>query len=69
MKSNEKSKTTSFDAWVDELKEKVVQEEYGYEEGEFTVYPNHWRQMYDRGMPPSAAFKRALAARETNYDY
>jgi len=49
-----------FDAWVRELDEDVIQGEYGYEDGEFTVYPDHWRPMYAEGLTPQQAFKRAL---------
>lgn len=51
-----------FDAWVDDLEIEVIQGQYGYEEGEFTVYPEQWRSMFDEGLTPSAAFKRALDA-------
>lgn len=51
-----------FDAWIDELAEDVIEGEYGYERGEFTVYPDHWRSLYDEGLTPSQAFKRALDA-------
>lgn len=51
-----------FDAWIRELDEDVIQSEYGYEDGEFTVYPEHWRAMFDEGLTPAQAFKRALDA-------
>lgn len=51
-----------FDEWIRILDEDVVQGEYGYEPGEFVVYPEHWRPMYDAGVTPQAAFKRALDA-------
>ena len=52
----------AFDRWISELREDVVQGEYGYEEGEFAVYPEGWRPLYDDGLTPSAAFARALKA-------
>lgn len=52
----------AFDAWIDTLNDDVVQGEYGYEPGEFTVYPELWRPLYDEGLSPAAAFKRALDA-------
>ena len=52
----------TFDEWIDDLEENVVQAEYGYEPGEFTVYPNLWRSSFDDGLTPSEAFKRALDA-------
>lgn len=54
--------SAKFDRWIDELREKVVEGEYGYEPGEFTVYPAHWRAPYKEGLTPSQAFKRALDA-------
>jgi len=51
-----------FDAWIREFEEDVIQGEYGYEPGEFTVYPDHWRPMFNAGLTPQAAFKKALDA-------
>ena len=51
-----------FDAWIDELDETIIQGEYGYEPGEFTVYPSHWRPLYEEGLTPAQAFRRALDA-------
>lgn len=51
-----------LDAWIETLNEDVVQGEYGYEEGEFTVYPELWRPSFDEGLTPQQAFKRALDA-------
>lgn len=52
----------AFDRWMRELNEDVIQGEYGYEEGEFTAYPEMWHSLYVEGLAPSAAFKRALDA-------
>ena len=52
----------AFDAWIETLNVDVVQGEYGYEEGEFTVYPALWRPAFDEGLTPSHAFRRALDA-------
>ena len=52
----------SFDEWIRELDEDVIQGEYGYERGEFSVFPEMWRSMFDKGLTPAAAFKRALDA-------
>ena len=49
-----------FNDWIDDLRENVVEGEYGYEPGEFTVYPEHWRSMFREGLTPSQAFRRAL---------
>jgi hypothetical protein len=51
-----------FDKWIDELRESVIEGEYGYEPGEFTVYPQEWRPMFYEGLTPQQAFKRALDA-------
>ncbi len=58
----DEARTEAFDAWVRTLDEDVVQGEYGYEAGEFTVYPEHWRPMFEEGLTPQQAFKRALDA-------
>lgn len=51
-----------FDAWLDDLSESVIQGEYGYESGEFEVYPGAWEPLYREGITPTEAFKRALDA-------
>lgn len=53
---------SKFRAWLDVLEEDVIQGEYGYEPGEFTVYPDDWRAMFRRGLTPAQAFKRVLDA-------
>lgn len=50
----------AFDEWVRILDEDVIQGDYGYEPGEFTVFPDHWSPMWREGLTPAAAFKRAL---------
>lgn len=57
-----------FRMWLDVLDEDVIQGEYGYERGEFTVYPILWRPLYMEGLSPSAAFKRALDASRHSAD-
>lgn len=52
--------SAKFDRWISKLTEDVVQGEYGYEPGEFTIYPDHWRALYKEGLTPSQAFRRAL---------
>jgi hypothetical protein len=54
----------NFDAWIAELEEDVIQGEFGYEPGEFTVYPEHWRPSFRAGRTPREAFRRALDAYE-----
>ena len=51
-----------FDNWIDTLRVDVVQDEYGFEEGEFEVTPELWWPMYKEGLTPSQAFRRALDA-------
>lgn len=46
--------------WITTLKEDVIQEEYGYEPGEFDVAPAMWHGLYAEGLTPSEAFRRAL---------
>jgi hypothetical protein len=50
-----------FDDWLDEL-QTVVLPDFGFEEGEFTVYPDLWRGLYDQKLTPREAFQRALDA-------
>ena len=51
-----------FRAWIRTLDEDVIQGEYGYEQGEFTVYAEHWHPHYLEGLTPAQSFKRALDA-------
>ncbi len=71
--------TGAYRSWLDQLDQDVIQNEYGYEPGEFTVYADHWVALYEEGLTPAAAFKRALdgfaqqrredeAARLANYE-
>lgn len=52
-----------FDDWIDTLRTEVIQEEYGFEEGEFEVAPELWYYMYKKGLTPAQAFRLALDAR------
>ncbi|GJE54530.1 hypothetical protein [Methylobacterium thuringiense] len=52
----------SFSDWIHELDVEVIQGEYGYEEGEFTVYPDHWKPLFREDLTPQQAFRRALDA-------
>ena len=49
-----------FESWLMELTETVIQDEFGYEPGEFAVYPDHWRSLFDEGLTPRNAWQRAL---------
>lgn len=51
-----------FDDWIRKLDEDVIQGEYGYEPGEFAVFPEQWRPMWRKGLTPQQAFRRALDA-------
>lgn len=52
--------TTAYAAWLLALEEDVIQGEFGYEPGEFTVYTTHWAPLYEEGLTPRAAWRRAL---------
>lgn len=54
--------TDAYSAWLRELEEDVIQAEFGYEPGEFTVYADHWAYLYEEGLTPAAAWQRALDA-------
>ncbi len=49
-----------FGQWITSLNLDVVQDEYGYEEGEFTVFPEHWFPLWKEGLTPQQAFRRAI---------
>lgn len=52
--------TEAFEEWISALDNDVIQGEYGYEEGEFTVYTSHWIELYELGLTPKQAWVRAL---------
>jgi hypothetical protein len=49
-----------FDEWIRMLDEDVIQGEFGYEDGEFTVYTTHWKPLFDEGLTPREAWQRAI---------
>lgn len=49
-----------FRRWIEVLTEDVIEGEFGYEPGEFTVYPEHWRPLFKEGLTPRQAWQRAL---------
>lgn len=51
-----------FRDWIRTLDEDVIQGEFGYEENEFDVFPDHWRPLFDEGLTPRQAWQRALDA-------
>jgi len=70
--------TNAYREWIIDLETNVIQEEFGYEPGEFTVYMTHWATLYEEGLTPRQAWQRALdgfaqkrrddeAARQANY--
>ncbi len=52
--------TNAYREWLIELEEDVIQGEFGYERGEFTVYTTHWSPLYEEGLTPRQAWQRAL---------
>lgn len=52
--------TKRYAEWLDTLREKVIEEEFGYEPGEFTVYAESWSSLYAEGLSPRDAWQRAL---------
>ncbi|MGJ0505642.1 MAG: hypothetical protein ACR652_00620 [Methylocystis sp.] len=54
------SQPDKFEEWLRELDEDVIQGQYGYEPGELTVYSSHWRPLFEEGISPLEAWKRAL---------
>lgn len=52
----------NFQDWIQELDESVIQGEFGYERGEFTVYPSEWRPLFNKGLTPGQAWQKALDA-------
>lgn len=55
--------TEKYREWLRVLDEEVIQEGFGYEPGEFTVFPEHWHPLYVEGLTPLQAWTRALDAR------
>ncbi len=51
-----------YEMWLRDLDEGVIQGEYGYEDGEFSVFPSHWLKLYSDGHTPEEAWLIALAA-------
>lgn len=63
---DEISDNPAFEAWLQILEADVIQGEYGYEEGEFAVFPDHWLPDFLAGRTPAEAFKRALEQHRSN---
>jgi hypothetical protein len=57
-----KQRRRNFREWIRSLDEDVIQGEFGYEDGEFTVYPSLWRPLFNEGLTPRQAWQRALDA-------
>lgn len=51
-----------FADWIEALEVDVIEGEYGYEPGEFAVFPELWRPLWREGLTPAQAFGRALDA-------
>lgn len=52
--------TKKFGEWLRILDDDVIQGEFGYEPGEFTVYSSHWEPLFKEGLTPREAWQRAL---------
>lgn len=57
-----------FDEWIRVLDEEVIQEEFGYERGEFNVYPEGWLHLFKEGLTPRQAWQRAMDANKAARD-
>lgn len=55
-------RSAKFEKWIRELDEDVIQGEFGYEPGEFSVYADHWYPLFAEGLTPRQAWQRALDA-------
>lgn len=51
-----------FREWILELDEAVIQGEFGYERGEFNVFPDVWRPLFEEGLSPREAWQHAMDA-------
>lgn len=49
-------------AWLTALEDDVIIAEFGYERGEFAVFPESWEGLYSEGLSPGEAWQRALDA-------
>ena len=52
----------NFERWIQELRRDVIKGMYGHQESEYTVCPDAWRWLYERGLTPAEAFRCALDA-------
>lgn len=55
-----KTADNRFRNWIEALDVDVIQGEFGYEDGEFDVFPDLWRPLFDEGLTPREAWQRAL---------
>jgi hypothetical protein len=62
MEQEKEDVSETFDDWICELDEEIIQGGYGYERGEFTVYPELWRPAFIAGQTPREAFEASLKA-------
>lgn len=51
-----------FREWILKLDEEVIQGEFGFEPGEYSVYTEHWYPLFREGLTPREAWQRALDA-------
>lgn len=52
--------TDAYRVWLTSLNDDVIEGEFGYEPGEFTVYSSRWIPLYEEGLTPREAWQRAL---------
>ena len=57
-----KDEHREYEDWLRILKEDVIEGEYGYEPGEFDVFPDAWVFLFCEGLTPQQAWQRALDA-------
>ena len=51
-----------FREWVLKLEEEVIQGEFGFDPGEFSVHTEHWYPLFRESLTPCEAWQRALNA-------
>lgn len=56
--------TDDYLCWLTTLEDDVIIEDFGYERGEFTVFPESWEKLYAEGLTPAEAWRRALDAHD-----
>lgn len=52
--------TDDYLTWLTVLEDDVIIDEFGYERGEFAVYPEAWASLYEDGLAPRDAWVRRM---------